>query len=107
MSYHPVEGTASGARRWERSRRGRETLICAEFCMRVRCRWDRGTDGVGSREICAAVPPDRDGETVRCFATFTPDLHALPDWLAQCGVDTVALESTGPYWIPAFEILEA
>ena len=62
---------------------------------------------IGSREIWAAVPPDRGGETVRCFATFTPDLEALADWLAQCSVDTVAMESTGVYWIPIFEILEA
>ena len=62
---------------------------------------------VGSREIWVAVPPDRTGETTRCFATFTPDLHRLADWLVECGVDTVAMESTGVYWIPLFEILEA
>lgn len=61
---------------------------------------------VGSREIWVAVPPDRAGETPRCFATFTPDLHRLADWLIACGVDTVAMESTGVYWIPLFEILE-
>ena len=49
----------------------------------------------------------RTGETTRCFATFTPDLHRLADWLVECGVDTVAMESTGVYWIPLFEILEA
>lgn len=62
---------------------------------------------VGSREIWVAVPPDRADETTRCFATFTPDLHRLADWLVACGVDTVAMESTGVYWIPLFEILEA
>jgi transposase len=62
---------------------------------------------IGSREIWAAVPPDRGDETVRCFPTFTPDLKALADWLIACGVDTVAMESTGVYWIPVFEILEA
>jgi transposase len=61
---------------------------------------------VGSREIWVAVPPDRTDETIRCFATFTPDLHGLADWLAACEVDTVAMESTGVYWIPLFEILE-
>ena len=62
---------------------------------------------IGAREIWACVPPDREGESVRSFATFTPDLYQLADWLAQCGVDTVAMESTGVYWIPVFEILEA
>ena len=62
---------------------------------------------IGSREIWVAVSPDQTGETTRCFATFTPDLHRLADWLIACGVNTVALESTGVYWIPLFEILEA
>jgi transposase len=62
---------------------------------------------IGAREIWACVPPDREGESVRSFATFTPDLYQLADWLAECGVDTVAMESTGVYWIPVFEILEA
>ncbi len=50
---------------------------------------------IGSREIWAAVPPGREGETVRVFGSFTPDLHRLADWLIACGVDTVAMESTG------------
>jgi transposase len=62
---------------------------------------------IGSREIWVCVPPDREGETVRPFGTFTPDLHWLADWLVSCGVDPVAMESTGVYWIPVFEILEA
>jgi hypothetical protein len=53
-----------------------------------------------------AVPPGRDENPVRVFATFTEDLERLTDWLEQCGVTTVALESTGVYWIPLFEILE-
>ena len=62
---------------------------------------------IGSREIWVAVPPNRAGETVRCFGTFTPDLESLADWLVENRVDTVAMESTGVYWIPLFEILEA
>jgi transposase len=54
-----------------------------------------------------AVPPGRSSETVRSFRSFTADLHALADWLAEVGVTTVAMESTGVYWIPTFEILEA
>lgn len=61
---------------------------------------------VGAREMFVAVPPARDGNPVRVFATFTEDLERLTDWLEQCGVTTVALESTGVYWIPLYEILE-
>ena len=61
---------------------------------------------VGSREHWVAVPADRDAQPVRCFGTFTSDLHALADWLLQCGVKSVAMESTGVYWIPVFQILE-
>jgi hypothetical protein len=54
-----------------------------------------------------AVPPGRDPEThVRCFSTFTADLVALADWLKQCGIETVAMESTGIYWIPLYDLLE-
>ncbi len=62
---------------------------------------------IGSQEIWAAVPPERDKASVKVYGTFTPDLHQLADWLVKCGIDTVALESTGVFWIPVFEILEA
>jgi len=62
---------------------------------------------IGATEVFVAVPADRDIESVRSFPTFTQDLHALADWLQRCGVDTVAMESTGVYWIPLFQILEA
>ena len=62
---------------------------------------------IGAREIFVAVPTDCDTESVRSFPTFTQDLHALADWLQQCHVDTVAMESTGVYWIPLFQILES
>ena len=55
---------------------------------------------IGADEIVVAVPPDRDEQPVRVFRTFTPDLHALVAWLLACGIDTVALESTGVYWVP-------
>ena len=53
------------------------------------------------------MPEGRDEVSVRVFETFTVDLYALADWLEACGVDTVAMESTGVYWIPTYEILEA
>lgn len=60
---------------------------------------------IGSASHYVAVPPDRDDEPVREFLSFTADLHALADWLKACGVDTVAMESTGVYWIPVFELI--
>jgi transposase len=62
---------------------------------------------IGAEEIYVAVPPDRDEDSVRRFSSFTCDLHALADWLTQCRIRTVAMESTGVYWIPLFQILEA
>jgi len=61
---------------------------------------------IGATEIFAAVAADRDEEPVRSFPTFTQDLNALADWLQRCGITTVAMESTGVYWIPLFQILE-
>ena len=62
---------------------------------------------IGSASHYVAVPADRDDEPVREFASFTADLQRLADWLGACGVDTVAMESTGVYWIPLFELLDA
>src|SRR5436190_20042996 len=61
---------------------------------------------IGSDRHLVAVPEGRDTVSVREFATFTADLHAIADWLEQCGITTVAMESTGVYWIPLYEILE-
>lgn len=62
---------------------------------------------VGSRSHFVAVPVGVDEEPVREFSTFTDDLERLTDWLISCGITTVAMESTGVYWIPVFEILES
>jgi hypothetical protein len=62
---------------------------------------------IGATEIYVAVPPDRDSQPVRRFATFTEDLIGAADWLERCGIETVAMESTGVYWIPLFQMLEA
>ncbi|MDQ2945360.1 MAG: IS110 family transposase [Acidobacteriota bacterium] len=62
---------------------------------------------IGATEIYVAVHPGCDPEPVRSFSTFTEDLHRLADWLKACQVDSVAMESTGVYWIPLFQILEA
>jgi transposase len=61
---------------------------------------------VGAEEVYVAVPPDRDEQSVRSFPTFTADLRRLAEWLKACSIDTVAMEATGVYWIPLFEMLE-
>lgn len=61
---------------------------------------------IGSAAHYVAVPADRDEEPVREFASFTADLNALADWLERCEVKIVAMESTGVYWIPLYELLQ-
>lgn len=61
---------------------------------------------IGSRFHVVAVAADHDDEPVRTFQSFTGDLHRMADWLSSVGITTVAMESTGVYWIPAYEILE-
>jgi transposase len=62
---------------------------------------------IGADEIYAAVPADRDGQPVQCFGTFTSELGRLSEWLKQCRIETVAIEATGVYWIPVYQILES
>lgn len=63
---------------------------------------------IGARELVAAVPPQSTtGPSVRTFTSFTADVEALRDWLLACGIKTVAMESTGNYWITAYDLLEA
>ena len=62
---------------------------------------------VGSTLLMAAVRADRTSKPVRSFGTFTTDLHRLAAWFAECGVETVAMESTSVYWIPIYELLDA
>lgn len=61
---------------------------------------------VGAKDHYVAVAPDRDQQPVRRFSAFTQDLHQLAQWLKQCGVTTVAMESTGVYWIPLYQLLQ-
>lgn len=62
---------------------------------------------IGSQFHVVAVPPERTDKSVRTFKSFTGELHAMAKWLKKCRVDTIAMESTSVYWIPAFEILES
>lgn len=61
---------------------------------------------IGASSHWVAVPAERAAQPVREFGVLTDDLNAMADWLGQCGVDTVAMESTGVYWMPAYEVLE-
>jgi transposase len=61
---------------------------------------------IGSTMHMAAVDPDSSDIPIRSFGTFTRDLHDLAHWFKSCGVTSIAMESTGVYWIPAFEVLE-
>lgn len=60
---------------------------------------------IGSASHWVSVPADRDDEPVREFSAMTHGLLALADWLQQCGIRRVAMESTGVYWIPLYELL--
>lgn len=62
---------------------------------------------IGSQSHFVAVPPALDSQPVREFSCFTADLESMADWLVKIGVTTIAMESTGIYWIPAFEVLES
>jgi len=61
---------------------------------------------VGATEVFVAVPPDRDRQPVRRFKTFTEDLRQMAAWLIECRITAVAMESTGVYWLPPYELLE-
>ena len=88
----------------KRGRKGRRKGLC--FDDRPIHHRDAAGIDVGSREMFVAVPGDRDEHPVREFETFTEDLERLADWLVSCRITTVAMESTGVYWIPLYEILE-
>ena len=60
---------------------------------------------IGNAVHYAAVPADRDSQALRRFECFTQDLHALADWLQQCRIRTVAMQSSGVYWLPVYQIL--
>jgi transposase len=70
------------------------------------CHPDAAGIDIGADEHWVAVPAESDEQPVRKFGTFTSDLQQLAAWLQQCGVRTVAMESTGVYWIPLYELLE-
>jgi hypothetical protein len=62
---------------------------------------------VASAEMWVCVPADRAAPNVRTFGACTDDLEAIAEWLRQCRITSVAMESTGVYWIPLYQVLEA
>ena len=84
---------------------GKQTMTLPKHLQRLNLN-AAGID-IGSKSHFVAVPEGSDDEPVREFECFTADLYRLADWLISCGVTTVAMESTGTYWIPVFEILES
>lgn len=61
---------------------------------------------IGGSEHYVAVDPRRDDQPVRTFGCFTEDLHRMAEWLKERGIRTVAMQSTGVYWIPVYDVLE-
>jgi transposase len=97
---HKQAGEAPRREHAKKARRPRPSLL-------ERIQPDAAGVDCGERSHLVAVPVERDPEPVREFRTFTGELTRLADWLTQCRIKTVALESTGVYWIPLYEILEA
>ena len=83
-----------------KSQRSRERSLLAKVHLNA-----AGID-VGADEHWVAVPEDRDPYPVRRFGVFTSELIVLCNWLKQCQIETVAMESTGVYWIALFQVLE-
>src|SRR5438132_6026537 len=99
----PNQPSQAGAKVPHGKRRRRKGM-----CLEDRPRLEPNAAGIdiGAREIFVAVPPDRDENPVRTFPAFTEDLQQLAEWLVKSGITTAAMESTGVYWIPLYEILE-
>ena len=93
------EGNGSGPK-VAGSKRGKTKPVERE------CQPDAAGCDIGAREIFVAVPADRDENPVRKCGTFTGELNEMAKWLVQCRIKTVAMESTGVYWIPVYDVFE-
>jgi len=104
LALHPKPLVPSRPMRVKKQKKNKapEASSLLEFATRP----DAAGIDVAAEEIVAAVPHDRAAEFVRTFGSFTRDLHAVRDWLLVCRIKTVALESTGNYWVPLYQILE-
>jgi len=88
----------------KREREGKKERVSISLLERIQP--DAAGIDCGQNSHFVAIPPDRDPQPVREFRTYTGELERLADWLAECRIKTVAMESTGVYWIPLYEILE-
>src|SRR5687767_5820585 len=61
---------------------------------------------IGSKEHYVAVPEGRAESAVRSFGCLTPQLHEMAHWSKQCHIKTIAMESTGVFWVPVVQVLE-
>jgi transposase len=96
--------------RWqEMNRRQRREVMrkiqSEDFSLEVIHRNAAGID-IGNESHYVAVPPSRDSQPVRRYGCTTGELKAMADWLKQCGIQTVAMQSTGVYWVAVYDILE-
>ena len=99
--FLPVEPVTK--KRKKRRRRTKKVRLPASL---KQVNLDAAGIDIGASEHYVAVPEDRDEQAVRCFTTFTMDLYAIAAWLESCEITTVAMESTGVYWMPLMEVLE-
>jgi transposase len=98
--------TTQANRDWlRRERRAKKRLVRAQRSLDV-VNANAAAIDLGSKEHYVAVPEDRDPSPVRCFGCFTPELRRMAAWLKACGITTVAMESTGVYWVPVYDLLE-
>jgi transposase len=104
MSKKQKREQASAKTRSRKAQR-RKTVAKAPAVSLPVLRPDTAGIDIGATEIFVAVAPDRDAEPVRSFQSFTADLQTLTGWLQECGVRSVAMESTGVYWIPLYQML--
>lgn len=91
----------------QKHQRSSKESLPAEFAHLEQINLHAAGIDVGSAEHWVCVPGGRAEPNIRRFGCFTPDLTAMAEWLVSCGVTTVAMESTGVYWIPVFQILES
>jgi transposase len=109
MGQRRKQSTFERLRSGKLNRKQRKELgrrICAENPgLEVVHRNVAGID-VGNQSHFAAVAPDRDADPVREFGSWTDELKRMAEWLKQCGVEKVVLQSTGVYWIAVYDVLE-
>ena len=101
MTINSPKTTKTGGNRHDRNRPSK-----TQHKINTEANPNAGGIDIGAAEIVVAVPPDRCAEHVRTFTSFTSGLIELRDWLLACGVTTVAMESTGNYWVNCYDLLE-